>query len=100
MPIQTLDVGVLHRHCYAVSTRKKAAFAVCAAVIAVALVLVRLGALDALTESKFCTQALALVPGTDIALEDQGSPGRDGCDIDRVGGAGDMLVLGFDCQTR
>ena len=41
-----------------------------------------------------------VVAGETVALKDHGLPGRDGCDVGRTDGAGDMNVLGFDCMVR
>jgi hypothetical protein len=85
-------------------------------VVAVGVVVLVGGCLLALVavrseeEARFCTTALAF--GTDgagrtVVLQDQGAPGRDGCEIDEVpdeattGAAGDdVLVLGLDCSYR
>jgi hypothetical protein len=58
-------------------------------------------------EEKFCTMGLAYrivsigSESTDVALQDQGSPGDDGCDIDPSGpAASGQAVLGYDCRIR
>ena len=42
------------------------------------------------------------VDGREVLLEDQGEPGPDHCDVDRVPrrGNGWRFVLGFDCRIR
>jgi hypothetical protein len=59
------------------------------------------------SEETFCTmgQAYRAVSigseDIDVVLEDQGSPGDDGCDIDARGLARNgEPVLGYDCQIR
>jgi hypothetical protein len=54
------------------------------------------------TTSRFCTTGLAIgtVNGGMVALEDQGGPGRDGCDDRHVAPSLGYNVLGFDCKIR
>jgi hypothetical protein len=49
-----------------------------------------------------CTTGLAFVTveGRTIALEDQGTPGRDGCDIGVWPRRDATPVLGYDCRIR
>jgi hypothetical protein len=51
-------------------------------------------------QEKFCTLALGVdsVDGVTLALEDQGGPGRDHCDIDPQTYSGGFAVLTFDCM--
>ena len=58
---------------------------------------------------KFCTLGLAFttIDGVQMPLQDQGSPGRDGCDgSDRprrssvTSGIAKAPVVGFDCKAR
>lgn len=53
-------------------------------------------------QTRFCTAGLAFVhlESGDVALEDQGDPGRDGCDDATQPGGVDMPTLGFDCRVR
>jgi hypothetical protein len=52
---------------------------------------------------KFCTLGLALAPGTPsidghpVVLEDQGSDGADGCEIEPDGSNVDPVVRAEDC---
>ena len=49
----------------------------------------------------FCSAPLAVttVDGHRVALQDQGAPGRDGCELPRIG-TKDFDVLGLDCRVR
>lgn len=51
----------------------------------------------------FCTMGLAMgsVHGRMVVLQDQGGPGRDGCDLPDHGSDTDIgPTLGFDCKVR
>jgi hypothetical protein len=51
---------------------------------------------------RFCTTSLHLgsVNGGLVALEDQGSPGRDGCELRHGEHPAGYNVLGLDCKVR
>jgi len=58
-------------------------------------------------EETFCTMGLAIrhvsIASTEVtvvALQDQGSPGDDGCDVDASGPTAGLAVLGYDCRIR
>ncbi|CAN5691058.1 hypothetical protein BH10ACT1_BH10ACT1_02390 [soil metagenome] len=52
--------------------------------------------------SRFCTTGLAFreVGGRSVQLQDQGAPGRDGCDGDELAPGSRSEVLGYDCRVR
>lgn len=81
--------------------------------VLVGLILVGVGALwwNARPEprEKFCTLGLAFttIDGQEVVLQDQGGPGRDGCDGNGLpsqstvaSGLAIAPVLGFDCKVR
>lgn len=51
-------------------------------------------------ETRFCTMGLAMVEidGHEAVFQDQGGPGRDGCDFDETSRYD--RTLGFDCKVR
>lgn len=52
---------------------------------------------------KFCTMALGFgtVHGIQVVWQDQGGPGKDGCDLPDHGEYTDVgPTLGFDCKVR
>jgi len=53
------------------------------------------------SRESFCSAPLAVttVDGRTVALQDQGAPGRDGCELPRVG-TKTFDVLGLDCRVR
>ena len=57
--------------------------------------------LAAPTRESFCSEPLVVtrVDGHPVALQDQGAPGRDGCELPRVG-TKEFDVLGLDCRVR
>lgn len=80
-----------------------------------ALILVGVGAgwwntrSETQAQPRFCTLGLAFttIDGVQMPLQDQGSPGRDGCDdSDRprrspvTSGIAEAPVVGFDCKAR
>ena len=81
-------------------------------VLAVILLAVVVGAVGLVTrvdwdsESHFCTTQLSVagVGGRDAALQDQGSPGRDGCDLGDNGVTLERVrmeyELDYDCLLR
>jgi hypothetical protein len=75
-----------------------------ASAAAVAVVAVTLAVLtrDDSGSPKFCTTGLAvrMVADQRVVLEDQGSPGDDGCDLDPLSGWRGAPILGFDCKVR
>lgn len=87
---------------------KKRAWIVAAVGVAMALSLAGVFVLTAgEPEETFCTMGEAyrtVSIGSEVVgavLEDQGSPGDDGCDIDASGPApAGEPVLGYDCQIR
>jgi hypothetical protein len=54
------------------------------------------------TAPRFCTLGIAggTVNGATVIYEDQGGPGRDGCDGPEAGRGLGYNVLGFDCKVR
>lgn len=59
--------------------------------------------LDRGPSEKFCTTALAFeeVHGRTVVDQDQGGPGKDGCDLPDHGTNTDVgPTLGFDCKVR
>lgn len=53
-------------------------------------------------EERFCLTGGAMFhrDGTEVWLQDQGSPGDDGCDDSEVRGWGATKTLGYDCNVR
>jgi hypothetical protein len=56
----------------------------------------------ATSQHKICNTMLSArsFQGGTVALEDQGGPGRDGCDDRHAGASFSWNVLGFDCKIR
>ena len=52
-------------------------------------------------EPKFCKASLAIlvIDGHEVVPQDQGNPGRDGCDFGEIAEHYDR-TLGFDCKIR
>jgi hypothetical protein len=71
-----------------------------AGLIAVAVVVFLLARESRHTVKTFCTTGLAVVvvDGTPVALQDQGPPGRDQCDIDPAKWTGSLPVLTYSCK--
>ncbi len=76
--------------------------------LAIALVVMSAGGyflanVQRVPSEKFCTMGLAIgtVHGTQVVSQDQGGPGKDGCDLPDHGEYLDVgPTLGFDCKVR